>query len=150
MMTNNAVPLLMATTAHTIYSHYDPAQRKRLERETGQIPQEIDSAEEWDAEANLTFKRQLAPPPRFVPAASDSVSSLPKPDPRPSKSTSDVAGWYKSLTQTTNSAGPSRASSSSPATAGSSTQAAPRKPERRSKNNWFIMSAIAAEPAPAP
>ncbi|KAJ7505217.1 hypothetical protein B0H11DRAFT_1977498 [Mycena galericulata] len=120
----------MTTTAHTIYSHYDPAQRKRLERETGQIPQEIDSAEEWDAEANLTFKRQLAPPPRFVPAASDFR--------------------LFSLTQTTNSAGPSRASSSSPATAGSSTQAAPRKPERRSKNNWFIMSAIAAEPAPAP
>ncbi|KAJ7761598.1 hypothetical protein DFH07DRAFT_422859 [Mycena maculata] len=139
----------MATKSYTIYSHYDPTQREQLERETGQIPpdgQDVDSAEAWEAEAKLTFKRHLAPPPTFVPASADSVAPLPDLIPR-SRFTSDVAGWYRSLTETTNK--PSHTSPSPPSSAGSSTQGPPRPTEKRSKNNWFIMNSIATEPAPA-
>ncbi|KAJ6559113.1 hypothetical protein DFH09DRAFT_1247914 [Mycena vulgaris] len=115
----------MATTSYTIYSHYDPAQRERLERETGQIPSDppaIDSAEAWEAEATLAFKRKLAPPPRFVPAARDP----PKTEERPR-----------------------RTSSSPESAAGSFAQSCSRSLEKRSKNNWFIMNAITSEPAQA-
>ncbi|KAJ7095807.1 hypothetical protein B0H15DRAFT_72567 [Mycena belliarum] len=138
----------MATTSYTIYSRYDPAQRERLERETGQIPsdtQDTDSAEAWEAEATLTFKRKLAPPPRFVPAAGDSLPSVPKEIPRPPSS--DIAGWYRSLTHSPRATAPSESENSSP-------QSRLRNPERgnlerRTKNNWFIMKAIKSEPAPA-
>ncbi|KAJ6559115.1 hypothetical protein DFH09DRAFT_1316877 [Mycena vulgaris] len=83
----------MATTSYTIYSHYDPAQRERLERETGQIPSDpsdIASAEAWEAKATLALKRKLAPPPRFVPAARDSVPPAPLTVQHPTAS--DVAG----------------------------------------------------------
>ncbi|KAJ7644215.1 hypothetical protein FB45DRAFT_897246 [Roridomyces roridus] len=130
----------MATTAFTIYSHYDPADRERLERETGQIPDEqaLDPSEAWEAEANATFKRKLAPPPRFVPAG----SAIPSPaaSTSSSKSSSDVASWYKSLTETTSVTRPVHVS------AGSSTRAARIPETQRNKNNWFIMKAITTEP----
>ncbi|KAJ7935727.1 hypothetical protein B0H13DRAFT_1949513 [Mycena leptocephala] len=115
----------MATTSYTIYSHYDPAQREQLERETGQRPQddqEIDSAEAWEAEAQIAFRKladSSAPPPKPI--------SRPPPD-------SDMKN------------GPRRNSSPS---ASAPPQPVPRPPERRSKNNWFIMNAITSEPAPA-
>ncbi|KAF7365139.1 hypothetical protein MVEN_00385200 [Mycena venus] len=141
--------LFMATTAYTIYSHYDPAQREHLERETGQRPPEgqgIDSADIWDAEAQIAFAKRQLPPPRFVPAVGDSSTSLPKPISRPPPA-SDVAVWYRSLTETTNGSRPiSTPSTSAPALP----QPVPRPPERRSKNNWFIMNAITSESEPAP
>ncbi|KAJ7927968.1 hypothetical protein B0H13DRAFT_1968806 [Mycena leptocephala] len=136
----------MATTSYTIYSHYDPAQREQLERETGQRPQddqEIDSAEAWEAEAQMAFRKRQLPPPRFVPAVADSSAPPPKPISRPPPD-SDVAEWYRSLTEMKN--GPRRNSSPS---ASAPPQPVPRPPERRSKNNWFIMNAITSEPAPA-
>ncbi|KAJ6477362.1 hypothetical protein C8R47DRAFT_647666 [Mycena vitilis] len=137
----------MATRSYTIYSHYDPAQRKQLERETGQIPQdgdEIDPAEVWEAEALAAFQKRQLPPPRFVPAAAESPSLPPKPISPPSPAV-DVAGWYRSLTKTTNE--PRRTFPPS-ASAGPSTESLARVPERRDKNNWFIMNAITSEPAP--
>ncbi|KAJ7212036.1 hypothetical protein GGX14DRAFT_361852 [Mycena pura] len=130
----------MATTAYTIYSHYDPADRERLERETGQIQ---DSAEAWETEANIAFKRRLAPPPRFVPASgAGSVASVPQPAP---KQAEDVAGWYRSLTR-----GGSLPLECRPSTyPDTPVRAVPRPVEKRSKNNWFIMNAIASEPPPA-
>jgi hypothetical protein len=137
----------MATTSFTIHSHYDPAQREKLERETGQVPdpEDVDPAEAWEAEATLTFKRQLAPPPRFVPAAGASTSAPP---PISNKPGSDVAGWYRSLTKTEK--GPAgRSLPSVESAAGPSPQTVSRTLERRDKNNWFIMNAITSEPPPA-
>ncbi|KAJ7134700.1 hypothetical protein C8R44DRAFT_432791 [Mycena epipterygia] len=137
----------MATRAYTIYSYYDPAQRERLERETGQIPQDgqeaVDSAEAWETEAKLVFAQKLRPPPQFVPAAAAMPVAPPIPEPVSRPPASDVAGWYRSLTKPKNT--PCRAPSRE--SAGSATQSVPR--ERRSKNNWFIMNAITSEPPPA-
>ncbi|KAJ7147035.1 hypothetical protein C8R43DRAFT_1011546 [Mycena crocata] len=135
----------MATTAYTIYSHYDPAvDRERLERETGQTPrdgEDVDPGEAWEAEAKLAFKRHLAPPPRFVPAVGDSITAVPEqPTHLPS---TDVAGWYRSLTTQPHRRSPPPVGSSSVPTASE------RPSERLSKNNWFIMNAITSEPAPA-
>ncbi|KAJ7016653.1 hypothetical protein C8F04DRAFT_1160112 [Mycena alexandri] len=138
----------MATTAFTIYSHYDPAQREQLERETGQVPlegEEVDSGEAWEAEARLAFHKRQLPPPRFVPAQRDSIVEPPKSNPHPTPA-SDVAGWYRSLTETTNPR--PRVASQPAAAAGPSTTTMRRPPERRDKNNWFIMNAIASEPPP--
>ncbi|KAJ7175933.1 hypothetical protein C8R46DRAFT_1080084 [Mycena filopes] len=135
----------MATIAHTIYSRYDPAtQREHLERETGQIPQQIDPAEAWEAEAKLAFHKRQLPPPRFVPAQAHSIPEPPRPRP-PTSPASDVAGWYRSLTENYR---PRTDSPSPAAVAGPSSMLVPRPPERRDKNNWFIMNAIASEPPP--
>ncbi|KAJ7288256.1 hypothetical protein C8J57DRAFT_511022 [Mycena rebaudengoi] len=136
----------MATTAHTIYSRYDPADRERLERETGQTGEDVDPAEAWEVEAKLAFKQRLAPPPRFVPAATHPTSSITKPV--TSTPGSDVAGWYRSLTGTTH-VSTARASPSfaTPAESAASVHT-PHILETRNKNNWFIMNAIASQPAP--
>ncbi|KAF8158866.1 hypothetical protein K438DRAFT_326864 [Mycena galopus ATCC 62051] len=137
----------MATTSFTIYSHYDPAQREQLERETGQRPPkelEIDPAEAWEVEAQIAFPRRQLPPPRFVPAGDFAVSP-PKPRLRPAPA-SDVAVWYRSLTETAPISAPS-VSASAPAPP---PPPIPRLSERRSKNNWFIMNAITAQSEPAP
>ncbi|KAL0580626.1 hypothetical protein V5O48_001356 [Marasmius crinis-equi] len=96
----------MATTAFTIYSHYDPSQRELLERETGQIS-ETDEAqpqatEVWEAEAFKARKR--APPPRFVKATMDdwrsaSGASSSASTPPATNDENDVSSWYRSLTQ---------------------------------------------------
>ncbi|KAJ7784484.1 hypothetical protein B0H16DRAFT_299399 [Mycena metata] len=136
----------MATKSYTIYSHYDPrTQRDKLERETGQVPpEELDSGEAWEAEARLAFHKRQLPPPRFVPAQRDAIAEPPKSHPRPTPA-SDVAGWYRSLTETTN---PRPRVTSQPPAAGPSTTTMRRPRERRDKNNWFIMNAIASEPPP--
>ncbi|KAJ7459925.1 hypothetical protein FB451DRAFT_1405803 [Mycena latifolia] len=118
----------MATTSYTIYSHYDPAQRERLERETGQIPtdaQDIDSAEAWEAEATLTFKRKLAPP-------------------------LDSYLQRETLSLTKKEQNPRCTPSSSESAPRSSMPSLRRNPEKQSKNNWFIMKAITSDPAPPP
>ncbi|KAJ6585062.1 hypothetical protein B0H19DRAFT_409091 [Mycena capillaripes] len=138
----------MATKSYTIYSHYDPAQREQLERETGQVPQdgqELDSAEAWEAEARLAFQKRQLPPPRFIPAVAVSAPSPPNPISRP-LATSDVAQWYRSLTKTANDPLPT----SSPSASAPSTQPVARPLERRSKNNWFIVNAINSDPQAAP
>ncbi|KAK1232814.1 hypothetical protein PQX77_004040 [Marasmius sp. AFHP31] len=109
----------MATTAFTICSHYDPSQREQLELETGQIQEAVSNnhgGEEepttvWEAEA---FKaRKKAPPPRFVKATMDGWSAVGDSGrtstPSAATDKNDVAGWYRSLTQTRSSS-----SSSSP------------------------------------
>ncbi|KAF7346421.1 hypothetical protein MSAN_01870000 [Mycena sanguinolenta] len=139
----------MATTSYTIYSHYDPAQREQLERETGQRPtegQEIDSATLWETEAQIAFPRRQLPPPRFVPAVGDLAVSLPHSKSR-QQPDSDVAEWYRSLTETAQSS--RSVSTSTSGSAPAPPQPVPRPAERRSKNNWFIMNAITSEPAPS-
>ncbi|KAJ6508700.1 hypothetical protein C8R45DRAFT_815682 [Mycena sanguinolenta] len=140
----------MATTSYTIYSHYDPAHREQLERETGQRPpegQEIDSAALWETEAQIAFPRRQLPPPRFVPAVGDLAASLPHPKSR-SQPDPDVAEWYRSLTQTAK--GSPSVSTSTSGTAPAPPQPVPRPAEKRSKNNWFILNAITSEgPAPS-
>ena len=59
------LPTIMATVTHTIYSRYDPADREKLEKETGQAT-EVDESEDWALKSS--FLRRAKPPPRFVPA----------------------------------------------------------------------------------
>ncbi|KAJ7259515.1 hypothetical protein B0H12DRAFT_1201705 [Mycena haematopus] len=135
----------MATTSFTIYSHYDPKKQLRAQGETAQRPtegQEIDPADVWDAEAQIAFPTRRVPPPLFVPAVGDAVS-LPHPKSRPPLD-SNVALWYRSLTETAQGSRPVSTSASAPAPS----PPVPRPRERRSKNNWFIMNAITSEPAP--
>ncbi|KAF7288534.1 G-patch domain-containing protein [Mycena chlorophos] len=130
----------MATTAFVIHSSYDPADRERLERETGQYE---DSAEAWEMEAKRAFKSRLAPAPRFVPAsgAYGTVSETKEPV---ASTSEDVGSWYRSLH---NSVPPSTRSTPAPTPA----VEVPRIPiERRTKNNWFISNALNSQPIPAP
>ncbi|ESK90449.1 hypothetical protein Moror_13618 [Moniliophthora roreri MCA 2997] len=142
----------MATTAYTIYSHYDPKQRKALEYETGQIekPEEdADADARWEAEAASAFKRKLAQPPRFVPATLQlddwstpgASTSISKAEPGSITPQNDVANWYRSLTrsseatsQPSNSQAPSRTHSSSSLP----TAEAPWP----TRNSWFIQKAL--------
>ncbi|KAG7088356.1 hypothetical protein E1B28_012360 [Marasmius oreades] len=91
----------MATTAYTIYSHYDPSQRERLEYETGQIQEteEAVNADIWEVEA---FKaRTRAPPPRFVRATIDHDRNFtPEASISTTRTNEDgLSSWYRSLTR---------------------------------------------------
>ncbi|KAF7314369.1 G-patch domain-containing protein [Mycena kentingensis (nom. inval.)] len=135
----------MATTTHFITSYYDPADRERLERETGQYDNQEDA---WAAEAQRAFKRRIAPPPRFVPASASEPSTEPREVAQ--HKPNDVGGWYRSLARSKNNdsnAGPSVAAGTTPILPPPSQ---PRALETRTKNNWFIMNAIQSEPATEP
>ncbi|KAF8158355.1 hypothetical protein B0H34DRAFT_782882 [Crassisporium funariophilum] len=149
----------MATVAHYIYSHYDPEDREELERETGQVPEEVDSAEAWQKEASHIAHRQRAPPPQFVPAtfAYDDWGSRQESSSTPletltSTQGNNLSGWYRSLTNVSTSGGASgsRAKASLPRAASllSKEPYAPihKASEPLNKNNWFIMKAIKSEP----
>lgn len=152
----------MATTSYTIYSHYDPIDREILERETGQtLPEEVEeaAAESWDAEAASTFKRRLAgPPPTFVPAtiphndwSNQKASSSSTATFAAHQQEDEVAGWYKSLTQKSDTPSRQTKSNTNPVathptpsergvlSSGTSVR------ERRNKNNWFIINALQSE-----
>ncbi|KAJ8080503.1 hypothetical protein PM082_017336 [Marasmius tenuissimus] len=156
----------MATTAFTIYSHYDPSQREQLEIETGQIQEaasndhggEEEPTTVWEAEA---FKaRKKAPPPRFVKATMDGWSAIGDSG---GTSTSlatdknDVAGWYRSLTQTRSSSsssgleanGKSKATMVKEMTQKSTTPSSSLKTstgkgkgKQPRENNWFIQKVL--------
>ena len=102
----------MATVTHYIYSHYDPEDREKLERETSQIEEGEAEADPWETVSTFSAQRRVAQAPSFVPAAIsyDELNNIigapahPQPAaPQPS-STSEIGGWYRSLARTT--AGP--------------------------------------------
>ena len=143
----------MATASHTIYSHYDPKDREKLERETGQLIDEIEAAESWTTEPP---KRRQGRAPRFVAATSAydpwdiiHASSPPRhgqklnqPEERAGSETVD---WYRSLRRDEEATGkrPLLAPAASPESAvPSSAIEVPGISEKRDKNNWFIMNAM--------
>ena len=142
----------MATTAFTIYSHYDPQDRELLELETGQATTDADSATDevvWQSEAVKAFKRKQAPPPRFVPATSKSTldwtrSSKPSLD---SSSNNEISGWYRSVVPSAPSPNPSRTRSTEP-------KPHPRTPiqkrnQKPTKNDWFIQKVLSSSSNPS-
>ncbi|KIK57305.1 hypothetical protein GYMLUDRAFT_46578 [Collybiopsis luxurians FD-317 M1] len=151
----------MATTAYTIYSHYDPADREVLERETGQLSEDYDPEDAWKAEAIKAFKRKQPPPPRFVPASSNSSISLDdwssSPGAGPSKPLSSqstgVSGWYRSMIS---SAQEKDMDTKPPTTMAPPPPQAPvpdsaPKPQKPTKNDWFIQKVLTADaPTSAP
>lgn len=139
----------MATSSHTIYSHYSPEDREALERETGQIPSSSeDNAQLWDAEAASVYKAQMAPAPRFVPATLQTdewgqwLIDTAGVDSAEEGRDSSVADWYRSLSRTLKSSTPSLL----PSTVNRA-PAPPERRERRNKNNWFIQNALRSEPS---
>ncbi|KAF8349470.1 hypothetical protein F5887DRAFT_1059695 [Amanita rubescens] len=145
----------MATVSHTIYSHYDPKDRKRLERETGQLEDEIEAAESWVTQPPKY--RKQGPAPRFVAAtsiydtwdvvhASSSRQKLNQTDERAGIG-SETVNWYRSL-RGSFSIGPSSAPpAAAPETTTSSVSEGTRISVKRDKNNWFIMKATQSEPS---
>ncbi|KAJ3920446.1 hypothetical protein F5877DRAFT_89405 [Lentinula edodes] len=113
----------MATTAYTIYSHYDPVDREELERETGQLAENNDD-DAWQLEAAKVYKRkQPLPPPR----------------------SNEVSGWYRSVISSAD-VKDTRATSSFHSHSRSQASAATihNKP-LISKNDWFIQKVLASE-----
>jgi len=154
----------MATVAHTIHSHYDPKDRERLERETGQIPDELDPEQHWRKESLQVYpKKSLAPAPVFVPAkVADgewaSYATSPTLVDSTKRKESDVSGWYRDLVSKsmsnspqpspapTPTPGPSRLSQPTPPT---NHDRQPKKPSTRDKNNWFIQNVISSSAPPS-
>ncbi len=146
----------MATVSHTIYSHYDPKDRERLERETGQLEDEIEATESWVTEPPKY--RKQGPAPRFVAATSiydtwddvhtsSSRQKLNQTDERAGIG-SETVNWYRSLRSSlldeeATVDRPSSAPTAAPETMSSSV-AETRISEKRDKNNWFIMNTMKA------
>ncbi|KAI6117879.1 hypothetical protein EV401DRAFT_1556316 [Pisolithus croceorrhizus] len=156
----------MATITHVIRSEYDPADRERLERETGQLDVE-DLTDPWQTESSFSAQRRLRAAPFFVPATipydewgercDHSSQSSPGPSDRSSETTigasaDTTAHWYRSLVRTrtnpTSSSPPPRSCTAPP----------PEDPRARkkvlregiNKNNWFIACALRSEPDMTP
>ncbi|KAG1745983.1 uncharacterized protein EDB91DRAFT_135963 [Suillus paluster] len=142
---------IMATVAHHIRSDYNPEDRERLEKETGQIP--IDEAEEWNTAPTFSAARR-APPPSFVPARiqydewgsavslTHAISSnTPPPD-------SGTSKWYRALTRDNSVSGNVNLPPARPSSAPS--EAPKPKTEATTKNNWFIKRALQSEPSTKP
>ncbi len=95
----------MATVAHYIRSDYNPDDREKLERETGQLTEE-ESERAWASEAAFIARRQV-PAPRFVAAtipyddwSAGQASSSKLPQSESSSLGNTVSGWYRSLSGT--------------------------------------------------
>ena len=151
----------MATVTHTIYSRYDPQQRELLERETGQFADEDTAAADslsWQTESSVGRQRRPAPPPRFVPATTsydewdlaEGTSSRVLPEVENDPPGNDLAGWYRSLTNSGRTPGSTHPSFGEPTHPMTSSVPWDRYTEKRNKNNWFIMKAMQSEPVPAP
>ncbi|KAA1469882.1 hypothetical protein DENSPDRAFT_835564 [Dentipellis sp. KUC8613] len=158
----------MATVAHTIRSDYDPAvDRARLQRETGQTPDEpVEGPEEdsWQTESSFGPRRRLANAPHFVPATisfdewgSALTSTQDTPTPSISDSRPEVAGWYRSLTKqahidlgSTSTLPHASTSAPPPIATPSAHHASYRPPKRRKERDWFISRALSSGPASAP
>ncbi|TRM64129.1 hypothetical protein BD626DRAFT_493889 [Schizophyllum amplum] len=159
----------MATVSHTIYSRYDPADREKLEKETGQAADE-DESEDWALKS--AFLRRTKPPPRFVPATvafddwspSTSSRSLSFDSKATSSRSTDVADWYRSLAGRRSSAAPSQSVPSSsagfdhirrPRTAPTFPALHTSEAKKPDKNDWFIQNVLhnpaeqLSQPAPS-
>ncbi|KAI6129699.1 hypothetical protein EDD16DRAFT_1882620 [Pisolithus croceorrhizus] len=156
----------MATVTHVIRSEYDPADRERLERETGQLDVE-DLTDPWQTESSFSAQRRLRAAPSFVPATipydgwgeqcDHSSQSSPGPSDRPSAATTGTsadttAHWYRSLVRTrtnpTSSSPPPRSCTAPPPEVPRVRRKALR--EGINKNNWFITRALRSEPDVTP
>jgi hypothetical protein len=147
----------MATVSHTIYSRYDPQERERLERETGQSSDLVGSDDTWQQEANLASRRRHHPPPHFIPASLPSTewdsaraSSSHIPNHGGVSVGNELSSWYRSLSSSRES-GDSTAQSVRSAVPSiirnNSSPSLRRTSEKKNKNNWFIMKAIQSEPS---
>ncbi|KIY61501.1 hypothetical protein CYLTODRAFT_362819 [Cylindrobasidium torrendii FP15055 ss-10] len=148
----------MATTSRFIYSYYDPADRKELEIETGQIPTatpEAELEEAWNTEAARAFKHKKPPAPRFVPASIkdgewNNKQSASNRQSEPQASTSaDATSWYRSLVRD----GPSSTSrmpAPAPTPPKSITTTPKPAPPPTSHDPWFIRNAVKSVPQQHP
>ncbi|EKM51813.1 uncharacterized protein PHACADRAFT_262165 [Phanerochaete carnosa HHB-10118-sp] len=174
----------MATVAHVIRSHYDPKDRETLEIATGQTSEQHEDIERddvdidlaWQTESAFSTQRRVTNAPKFVKAVVsydeiNDMMGLPKhlfsPPPKEEPKT-EIAGWYRSLTnQVSSTAGPissvapPRASTapleatassriSTPAATFVAGTAVPTPYRRPDKNNWFITRALQSEPVSSP
>ena len=133
----------MATVTHTIYSHYDPKDRKKLERETGQLTDELEAAASWVTEPPK-YRRPGAP--RFVAATSaydtwdiiHASSSRQKLNHEGAGIGSETVNWYRFLRGSlVDEEAIGKRASSALAQSSSSMSS-----EKRDKNNWIIMNAM--------
>ncbi|KIK27521.1 hypothetical protein PISMIDRAFT_93123 [Pisolithus microcarpus 441] len=113
----------MATVTHIIRSEYDPADRERLERETGQLDVE-NLTDPWQTESSFSAQRRLRAAPSFVPATIpyDEWGERSSPPPR---------------------------SCTVPPPEDAQTQKRTLR-EGINKNNWFISRALRSEPDVTP
>ncbi|KAJ3491715.1 hypothetical protein NLI96_g543 [Meripilus lineatus] len=103
----------MATVAHHIYSHYDPAERREglghnaREHDQGGLDVEEES-DPWQTESAFGAQRRRAPAASFVPAvlSYDQINNImampqskvsPPPNPAGHPQQSSVAEWYRSV-----------------------------------------------------
>ncbi|KAG8214588.1 hypothetical protein J3R82DRAFT_9657 [Butyriboletus roseoflavus] len=146
----------MATVAHIIRSHYDPADREKLERQTGQRVN--DQSDPWQTEPSFSAQRRIRALPTFVPATISydewgvpSHIASPTAAKQPDQRSSSTAEWYRSLIGASSSheapIAPPRPSSQS-----SQDSRSAQKPHRESitKNNWFISKVLRSEPSTKP
>ena len=148
----------MATVTYIIRSHYDPADREKLERETGQRTN--DQCDPWQTESSFSAQRRIRAAPTFVPATtpydewgfpSHTFSPTTAPE-KPDQLSTSTAEWYRSLTATSSSRQDPPARPSSPPSPSSKHSRPPQKPRRVSvtKNDWFISKALRSEPSTKP
>lgn len=152
----------MATVPHIIRSHYDPADREKYERETGQLHN--DQPDPWQTESSFSAQRRIRAAPTFVPATvsydewgvplhSSTPTSIPEMPDQPTSSSS-TAEWYRSLTAASISHEPPRPPprpSSAPSLSGQDAGTSQKsRRERTTKNGWFIKRALRSEPSTKP
>lgn len=134
----------MATVTHFIYSHYDPKDKLKLQKQTGQLDndsdleniheleeegeREEDPDELWRKESAFGAQRRVALAPHFVPAivSYDEINNMmgvPQDFFKPPalKRGDDVSDWYRSITR-------SNTPSTSTATTHHDVQEVDRKP----------------------
>ncbi|TFK74863.1 hypothetical protein BDN72DRAFT_636799 [Pluteus cervinus] len=100
----------MATVSYTIYSHYDPPEKKAKKSPPEELHPEdahdLEEDESGDVEWPV-IRRKLAPAPIFVPATASQdintffhpgTSSLSSSDRTKGGKAEEIAGWYRSLT----------------------------------------------------
>lgn len=150
--------LTMATVTHIICSHYDPADREKLEHETGQTNN--DQSDPWQTESSFSAQRRIRAAPTFVPATisydewgvplhTSSPTAAPE---KPDQSSTSTAEWYRSLTAATSSREvplPRPASARSPRCQDTRPPQIPHR-ENITKNDWFISKVLRSEPSTKP
>lgn len=153
----------MATVTHIIRSEYDPADRERLERETGQLDEDADP---WQTESSFAAQHRLRVVPTFVPATiqydewgepSQSALLSTARQSKTDSASAETAQWYKSLARThappirnDTLQCPVQRSSSAPAPEDPPKHTKPQPREAINKNNWFISRALRSEPSTPP
>ncbi|KIJ64520.1 hypothetical protein HYDPIDRAFT_28460 [Hydnomerulius pinastri MD-312] len=148
----------MATVTHIIRSHYDPAEREKLEQETGQLSEH--ESDPWQTESSFSAQRRIRAAPSFVPAEVrydewglplQSISGSSATSAEPAQPSSPTADWYRSLVSTA-ATNPREPSQPQPRPSSAPTTAEPPKPRKEiiTKNNWFISRALRSEPLTKP